>query len=552
MYQKMLVKRLPIRTGLTLAMLFVALLAMPTLVAHAGDIIVNSIADNTITDGNCTLREAITNANNDAATYTDCAAGGGHDTLTITANGAIILSSALPQLSDDATITGPGASSLSISGDRTWRVFYINSGTAVTITGMTIRDGYSGGVGSNGGGIYSAGDLRLSQTNVLSNSAASFGGGVYVAQGTAALTGTHVLGNSTSQFGGGVYISSGTAALAASGGEISRNSAANTGGGVYVYLGTATLTGTHVLGNSTATSGGGMYVYQGTATLTGTHVLSNSAQGGGGGVYVYWGTATLTASGGEISRNSAANTGGGVYIYRGTAMLTGTHVLSNSAQADGGGLYLDSSGAIAATHGCVVNNSDTSADNATGGSGTLVATDNWWGVANGPGGVGPGSGDSISADVDYSNFKTAPPAGCPTLPPALTLSKWVDDNVPRPGQRITYTIAVTHTKGIAATNVLISDTLPGDLTFAGPMTLDPPGAGTTGTPPTLVSGLTITPWERVTVTFPVMVNRGLMAGTVITNTVAVTSTEAMMPLTGAVRLTISVTEHLVYLPFVLK
>ncbi len=35
---------------------------------------------------------------------------------------------------------------------------------------------------------------------------------------------------------------------------------------------------------------------------------------------------------------------------------------------------------------------------------TLNARSNWWGSASGPGGVGPGSGDEVSANVDYGNW----------------------------------------------------------------------------------------------------------------------------------------------------
>ena len=38
------------------------------------------------------------------------------------------------------------------------------------------------------------------------------------------------------------------------------------------------------------------------------------------------------------------------------------------------------------------------------------ATDNWWGDASGPGGVGPGTGDAVSTNVDYDPWTTTPPA----------------------------------------------------------------------------------------------------------------------------------------------
>ena len=51
--------------------------------------------------------------------------------------------------------------------------------------------------------------------------------------------------------------------------------------------------------------------------------------------------------------------------------------------------------------------------------GTLDAECNWWGAANGPGPVGPGSGDKVSTGVDFTPWLTAPAPGgpCPTPPP---------------------------------------------------------------------------------------------------------------------------------------
>ncbi len=118
--------------------------------------------------------------------------------------------------------------------------------------------------------------------------------------------------------------------------------------------------------------------------------------------------------------------------------------------------------------------------------------------------------------------------------PELVLTKGVDDDTPIPGQLITYTIVITNDGFADATNAVVSDTLPANLTFAGPVVLDPPEAGVTGSPPTLVTDLSVFGGEWITVTFPVTVNMGVAGGTVITNTAAVTSTEVVTPVTGSV------------------
>ena len=44
--------------------------------------------------------------------------------------------------------------------------------------------------------------------------------------------------------------------------------------------------------------------------------------------------------------------------------------------------------------------------------GVLDATCNWWGAANGPGPVGPGSGDKVSTNVNYTPWLIAPGGSC--------------------------------------------------------------------------------------------------------------------------------------------
>ena len=57
------------------------LLALGHGVATAATITVTTNNPNIISDGQCSLIEAIVNANNDAATHADCPAGSGADTI---------------------------------------------------------------------------------------------------------------------------------------------------------------------------------------------------------------------------------------------------------------------------------------------------------------------------------------------------------------------------------------------------------------------------------------------------------------------------------------
>jgi hypothetical protein len=66
----------------------------------ASTINVNSLGDALATDGACTIREAIINANNDAATWPDCAAGSGPDDINLPA-GTITLVNTAPVAVND-------------------------------------------------------------------------------------------------------------------------------------------------------------------------------------------------------------------------------------------------------------------------------------------------------------------------------------------------------------------------------------------------------------------------------------------------------------------
>lgn len=66
--------------------------------AYAAGFTVNSLADDTIDDGNCTPREAILAANN-APANTNCGSGSGaDDTITFSVSGTITLGSTLPTI----------------------------------------------------------------------------------------------------------------------------------------------------------------------------------------------------------------------------------------------------------------------------------------------------------------------------------------------------------------------------------------------------------------------------------------------------------------------
>jgi uncharacterized repeat protein (TIGR01451 family) len=142
--------------------------------------------------------------------------------------------------------------------------------------------------------------------------------------------------------------------------------------------------------------------------------------------------------------------------------------------------------------------------------------------------------------------------------PDLQLAKTVNSTTAQPGQRITYTLLITNLGNLTATNATVADTLPTELTYAGPVSLTPAGVGVTGSPPNLVTGLTVTPGQQITVTFPVTLNANLTASAQITNTATITNVANDINLvnnSGAVAVTVSnsgTPDPSVYLPLVIK
>ena len=102
---------------------------------------------NTNDSGQGPLRDAITSVSPD-------------DTIVFglpTYPATITLSSILP-INASLTISGPGASNLAISGNPSVRVLQIASAIAVTVSGVTIENGYSSG---RRGGILCYGTVTL-------------------------------------------------------------------------------------------------------------------------------------------------------------------------------------------------------------------------------------------------------------------------------------------------------------------------------------------------------------------------------------------------------
>ncbi len=199
-----------------------------------------------VCDADCSLREAIAAANansdDDVITFdipvaTDPGCNGGTGPCTIN------LQSALPSLSANLTIQGPGAGVVTVRRDTggDYRIFRINNGTTVAISGLTISNGRS----FDGGGISNAGTLTVTSSTLSGNytpdgfTGGGNGAGIYNS-GTLTVTNSTLNDNHT---GNGFGMSSGPDPNA--GGD---------GGGIY-NSGTLTVINSTLSDNTTGIGG---------------------------------------------------------------------------------------------------------------------------------------------------------------------------------------------------------------------------------------------------------------------------------------------------------
>jgi uncharacterized repeat protein (TIGR01451 family)/CSLREA domain-containing protein len=483
------------RFGLLLLTLALAMGTGSARLAYAATTItVNTTSDEQVTDGLCSLREAVNNANaNTDMTGGDCVAGSpGADTIDMSSlSGTILLSipnefgrNTLPTITDDLTITGPGASTLTIKQGGLGRLMTVGAGVSAAVSGITI----TGGEGQ-GGGIFVAGTLTLSESTVSGNGfGGGSGGGIFVnGIGTLTLLNSTVSDNNAAgSVGGGIANESGTLTLINS--TISDNTA-SAGGGIY-SVGPLSVSGSTVSGNTASEPfgngfGGGIVDGGGTATLTNSTVSGNTAGGAiadGGGVTNF---GSLTATNVTISDNGATGSssgfGGGVVSF-GSTVLANAIVADQTAGGDCSGLITDSGYNLDSDGTCGLSSANNSLSNTNplldaaglkdnGGPTQTIALEPGSPAIDAIPPTVNGCGTTVTTDqrgvsrpqgtgCDIGAFEFVPPSGADL---AITKS-----GVPNPvlsGNRLTYTLTVTNNGPQDATGVTVTDALPASLHF---------------------------------------------------------------------------------------
>jgi hypothetical protein len=229
----------------------------------------------------------------------------------------------------DLTLNGPGTNNLSITGkfnttieqDRV--IDHLGTGT-LNINNLSIAYGYLHRSAGNaaGGCIYSSGSVFLNHVRVYacsasvdSSASASDGGGIFTV-GELSMTNCRLEGNSAR---------GGASSLAV-------------GGGAFVngqfYSNNSTISNnTASAAAGTEGNGGGLFL-GGIVTINGSTISGNSSGRNQGGIDIVTGSPssmTVTITNSTISGNHAANIVGGVYSNAGTITLRNSTIAFNTA-----------------------------------------------------------------------------------------------------------------------------------------------------------------------------------------------------------------------------
>jgi hypothetical protein len=304
------------RTTLCTALIAIVLVRLVSVTATGATITVTNAGDT----GPGTLRAALAGAgNNDVINFALAYPA----TITLTMGELLV--------SNNIKITGPGATSLIISGNNASRVFHIGTSNTVTISGLTISDGVvsAGGVGA---GIY-----LDNATLTLMN---------------CAIRANHASGGSTAN-GAGIYVNQ--SQLTAIGCMLDSNGATGNGGGIYNVGSTLTLNNSTISSNN-GVNGGGIYNASGTVTVINSLIYANAATHGGGIANVgTLGLATLTVNNCTLSGNTvfgSSATGSQIQNARqfsnASATIGNSTILSNNVAPaySGGAMYNDNGASL--------------------------------------------------------------------------------------------------------------------------------------------------------------------------------------------------------------
>lgn len=336
-------------------------------------------------DTDCSLREAIFQANNSSADDVITFNGSVFNVpSTITLSGTELVI----QNSGTLRIEGLPGSQITISGNNASRIFNVKQSAKLNINYLTITNG--NGVGadstSEGGGmfVYQDAIINIKNSTIRNNSATSTGGGIF-SIGQVTIESSLIFDNAAPNGGGGVSCAIGALNIDKS--EIYNNVVSNNaGGGISLQFGCDTvISNTTINNNSTAGKGGGVFNNSSEAVFRNSTIHNNSAGNGGGGISTFGTNSTNEFINSTISGNrTTAGGGGGVLntpdgITKARNSIFADNIDTNNTSPDFGGVL------VSGGYNLIENTSNTIINGTT--TGNITGQDPSLGVLQQNGGI---------------------------------------------------------------------------------------------------------------------------------------------------------------------
>jgi hypothetical protein len=282
---------------------------------------------NTNDNGTNSFRWALEQANSNA----------GADIINITTIGSVLLSSNLPQITDDLTINGDG---LVIDGDNSYQIFNI-TGCTVAINDLTIQKGSISSI-PLGSSLFHT-DAFVSINNcIFDNNTSNGHAGAILNAGTINIISNCTFTNNstgTNRRGGAIFNESTGIITKISNTTFSNNAATDNGGAILNYGTINTINNCTFTGN-TAFSGAGIHNFSSNISepayiqsIRNCTFNNNVASYGGGGIANYNNASIGNISYSTFFRNEASYHGGAIYIISETSVnsITRSNFQRNNA-----------------------------------------------------------------------------------------------------------------------------------------------------------------------------------------------------------------------------
>lgn len=248
------------------------------------------------------------------------------------------------------TLTGVTSGTTIIQAVAGQRVITVTTDNNLRLENLTVTGGHPSS--AVGGGIYVvSGSLTLINVRIAGNSA-DYGGGVFQSGqgGRVDASGSRIELNTTTNHGGGLY-ANGNVALTNT--QFLSNTASWHGGGLHSQNGRVDVTGGLFAFNRATNGNGGAINLNNHLTLNGTQLISNTALNGGG-VQQWNASYSVALTNTRFERNAARHVGGGAAVS-GTLTINGSTFVTNTVDSGdatdtfGGGLYAGGASQIAVT-----------------------------------------------------------------------------------------------------------------------------------------------------------------------------------------------------------